>query len=271
MKKISEIAKLFADSRHKASSIIKPSVIGTIEDAYALQREVINLGIHNPLGKCAGWKIGATSVAIQSKLGFGPFFGPLFANTILPSGKSVSLKSLGPHFKATEVEFAFKIGSDLPPLSKGNYLWKDVLSNVAYLYPSIELAAARIAPSTPESIVADFASNGCNILGSPLALSVDPDEILANLANSQVSLSVNGTAVVQGIGSNVMGNPLFALTWLANALNERGYMLRKDDIVLTGAAAVHGSIPIDGDLLNAEFRGLHGYIRNESVLVNIIK
>ena len=47
--------------------------------------------------------------------------------------------------------------------------------------------------------------------------------------------TVDGVEAGRGRGADVMGNPLEALAWLANALAERGRALGRGDIVLTGA------------------------------------
>ena len=48
-------------------------------------------------------------------------------------------------------------------------------------------------------------------------------------------LAVNGTVVREGKGANVMGNPLVALTWLANACADRGEGLRAGSLNNTGS------------------------------------
>ena len=111
----------------------------------AVQDEMINMGPENKLGPLIGWKIGATNTAIQKKLGFGPFFGPLFQSSICDRNSKISLRSLGSVFKAVEAEFAIYIKEDMPALPNGHlYTMEDVWSKVAGIAPSIELAASRI-------------------------------------------------------------------------------------------------------------------------------
>jgi 2-keto-4-pentenoate hydratase len=46
---------------------------------------------------------------------------------------------------------------------------------------------------------------------------------------------LDGRMVAEGTGSMVLGHPLNALSWLAEALRQRGVGLRAGDVVLTGA------------------------------------
>jgi len=58
-----------------------------------------------------------------------------------------------------------------------------------------------------------------------------------------------------GIGANVLGGPLIALTWLANELSAQGVTLRAGQVVTTGTCIV----PLDvapGDALTGDFGAL---------------
>jgi len=46
---------------------------------------------------------------------------------------------------------------------------------------------------------------------------------------------INGKAVGAGLGTDVMGEPLDALAWLANTLVRRGKYLRAGEFVLLGS------------------------------------
>ena len=280
MKNMRDLAKLFVDSRFKGISIMHPTAITSIAEAYQLQREIIDLNeSENPLGKFIGWKIGATSEAVQSKLGFGPFYGPLFENSMASSGATVSMKSLGPIFRAAEGEIAFRMKQDFPMPENGVHSVEDMVRGISDVYPAIELASARIERSSPEGIVADFALNGCNILGNGIRLDEMSSNVLNSIGECLVSIYVNGHDEQRGEGNNVMGNPLVALAWLANALNDNGQMLRKDQIVLTGAIAVHTACH-GGDNISVTFTGLplgqdcgendHDPTRVDSVVVSLL-
>jgi 2-keto-4-pentenoate hydratase len=55
-----------------------------------------------------------------------------------------------------------------------------------------------------------------------------------------------------GHGKNVLGDPLIALTWLANELRQLGLTLRAGEVVTTGAC--HAPLPIQaGDRFEVDF------------------
>jgi 2-keto-4-pentenoate hydratase len=58
--------------------------------------------------------------------------------------------------------------------------------------------------------------------------------------------SINGAKVGEGLGRDVMGNPLDALVWLANHLAARGLGLWRGDTVITGSL-VTSKFPKAGD------------------------
>jgi 2-keto-4-pentenoate hydratase len=63
---------------------------------------------------------------------------------------------------------------------------------------------------------------------------------------------LRNTAVVEdGIGSNVLGDPRIALTWLANELSAHGETLKAEQVVTTGTCVK--PVPIaPGDRLEGE-------------------
>lgn len=272
MSTIAAASKLLLESRINKLPVlsIPPSIASAnLLDGYAVQNEMIARSVSEDcaIGKLTGWKVGATNNAAQKALGFGPFYGPLFASSFMDQSScvkpsSVSLSRLGANFRAAEAEFAFEMDQDLPPLAGGvEYSEGDVWALVRSVIPSIEMAAGRIAdgvPYTPATTVADFALNGCNILSSQrIVVSRGDTESWKRLSSVQCELEVNGVKVTAATGESVLGNPVTALTWLANALIKSGdgHMLRAGDIVLTGAACLHKTIA-SGDSVTAKFIGV---------------
>ena len=200
----------------------------SIADGYAVQDAMMALP-GAPLGAVVGWKvrleraasvtertdaarlqIGATNAAAQSAMGFGPFYGPLFASAQLADGASASLASLGASFKASEAEYAFIMRADLPPRATP-YSEDEVWAAVEAVCPAIELASSRFAGAAPPAgVLADGAWNGCFVLGRR----VPPADVVggaAALAASGAALLVNGAEVAANTGANVLGNPLTAM------------------------------------------------------------
>ena len=200
----------------------------SIADGYAVQDAMMALP-GAPLGAVVGWKvclerascvaartdaawlqIGATNSAAQASMGFGPFYGPLFASAQLSDGDRASLAALGASFKASEAEYAFVMRSDLPPRN-APYSEAEVWAAVEAVCPAIELASSRFAGAAPPAgVLADGAWNGCFVLGRR----VPPADVVggaAALAASGAALLVNGAEVAANTGANVLGNPLTAL------------------------------------------------------------
>ena len=72
-----------------------------------------------------------------------------------------------------------------------------------------------------------------------------------DFSNHKVSIS-NSKFTHKGIGSNVLGDPRIALTWLVNELSQNNILLEKDMIVSTGTCSK--PIPIaKGDIVTANF------------------
>jgi len=109
---------------------------------------------------------------------------------------------------------------------------EDVLNATDYLVPSIEIVDSRVANWKINIIdtVADNASSGMYIVGKE---KLDPKT--TDMLSIRMKLFKNGEYVNEGVGSDVLGDPAYAVAWLANALSEYGVKLNKGDIVLSGA------------------------------------
>jgi 2-keto-4-pentenoate hydratase len=72
-----------------------------------------------------------------------------------------------------------------------------------------------------------------------------------DLVEEKPVIALRGKQYV-GHGKNVLGDPLVALTWLANELRQLGLTLRAGEVVTTGTC--HPPLPIAaGDLFEADF------------------
>jgi 2-keto-4-pentenoate hydratase len=178
-----------------------------------------------------GWKIAATSAAGQAHIGVdGPLAGRLLSARVLPAGASVPLD--GNLMKVAEAEFAFRLGVPLPKREK-EYGRDEVLAAVESLHLSIEIPDSRyedFARVGAPQLIADHACASWLVLGD----AVDAQWRGRNLADHAVSAFRNGALAGQGHGRNVLGDPLIALTWIANELRVHCEGLRAGDVVTTG-------------------------------------
>lgn len=201
------------------------------QEAYAIQAHV-EAGSAAPL---YGWKIAATSTAGQRHIGVeGPMAGRYTAERVVRSGGLVPFGNN--HMKVAEVEFGFRLGQDLPPRQRA-YNETDVLAAVATLHPMIEIPDSRYDKFETVGAPALIADNACAhwLVEGPAM----PDEWrLIDLAAFQPIGLVSGQPVVGGLGANVLGSPVTALTWLANELSSLGITARKGQIISTGTCLV---------------------------------
>jgi 2-keto-4-pentenoate hydratase len=196
-----------------------------------------------------GWKIAATSIAGQKHIGVdGPLAGRILAERVIADGGGCVLGNN--LMKVAELEFAFRMGRDLPPRAEP-YVQDEVMAAVATLHPAIEIPDSRYRHFETVGLAQLVADNACahRFLLGPAA----PDSWRdLDLAAHPGRATRNGTPAGEGIGSNVLGGPAIALTWLANELSRHGMTLAAGQVVTTGTCLVPLPIAagdhIEGDL-----------------------
>jgi 2-keto-4-pentenoate hydratase len=197
-----------------------------VASAYEVQR------INNALrisqgGVVVGQKIGLTSLAVQKQLGVDqPDFGLLFADTEVKNGGGVRASEiLQPK---AEAEIAFVMKHDLT----GDITLERAKAAIDYAVGAIEIVGSRVLnwDIRITDTVADNASASHFVLGD---VRQDVNEL--DLAAVKMQLKKNGEVVSEGMGAACMGNPLFALVWLAQTFADLGTPLKAGDIVLSGA------------------------------------
>lgn len=192
-----------------------------------------------------GKKIGLTSRAMQELLGVNePDYGHLMQSMMRQDGEDLPIEQfIEPRL---ESEIAFILKKDL---AGPNVKAADVFEATDYVVPAFEVIDSRIAnwDIKFEDTVADNGSSARAILGgNPMRLT-DVD-----LSHIGMNVYKNGKLIDQAAGAAVMGNPLEAVAWLANALSEFDIKLLKGEVILSGALAK--AVPVEkGDSFKAEF------------------
>ena len=132
---------------------------------------------------------------------------------------------------------------------------REVLDAVDTLHPAIEIPDSRFADFVNAGAAQIIADNACAhlfVLGAPAA-----DWRSLDLVEEKPVITLRDQRFT-GHGKNVLGDPLIALTWLANELRQLGVTLRAGHVVTTGTC--HPPLPIQsGDLFEADF-GLIGRV-----------
>jgi 2-keto-4-pentenoate hydratase len=178
-----------------------------------------------------GWKIAATSVAGQRHIGVdGPLAGRLLAERVIADGGTFALGSC--LMRVAELEFAFRMGADLAP-REVPYTQDEVLAHVASLHPAIELPDSRFEHFESAGLAQLVADNAC---AHRFVLGPAADDVWRklDLAAHPGKAFRNGTLAEEGVGSNVLGDPRIALTWLVNELSRHGMTLVAGQVVTTG-------------------------------------
>ncbi|NBX55392.1 MAG: hydratase [Betaproteobacteria bacterium] len=172
-------------------------------------------------GQHLGWKIAATSLAGQQHIGVtAPLAGRLMRERCHADGAAVDIQRN--RMRVAEAEFAFRMGRDV--------------------------RFADFARMGEASLIADFAC-ACDVVMGPQA---QVDVQRWDFAGHAVSVAIDGLTVAQGQGANVLGDPRWALAWLAQELCDHGDHLRAGDWVITGTCVT--PVPIaPGQTVRCDF------------------
>ncbi len=225
---VEKIARELAQARTARKKLTEyptdaPFDLGTAYDIQSATAELLS-------GPKVGWKIGATSVAAQQALGCPePVAGPIFEDNIIAAPAVVPVRD--DDLRIVEPEIGFRLATDLPPRDAG-YTPEDVRAAIATVMPVIELVTKRLPggpKERPEWIVADGAFHLALVVGPETDFATDMD-----VAAETVTVDEDGVQIHEGVGSNALGDPILALTWLANHLSKQGITLAANDIVATG-------------------------------------
>lgn len=217
----------------------------TVDEGYAVQ-DALAAAMGHPV---AGYKIGATNETVQRKFGVDtPFSGRLFAPFLMQCPARVAAGAVSAF--VVEPEFAFRLARDLPPRGR-EYSLDEVMAATEGLCPAIEVPDTRYLnwlEAGVAQLVADNAIAGLLAVSTPAA----EDWRELDLSQHPVTVRIGGEVVAEGSGENVLGDPRAALTWLANALAERGEGLEAGQVVTTGSATDVVKVK-PGDVVVADF------------------
>ncbi len=197
-----------------------------LEDAYAVQREVIAMRIAAG-ARLRGHKVGLTSKTMQRSVGIDePDYGHLLDDMFHADGDTLeAARFIHPR---VEVELAFVLGRALA--GPGVTLF-DVLRATEFVIPALELIDGRSRyPRTIVDNVADNAACGAVILGNH---AVGPAGI--DLRWVGAMLYKNAQVEETGLAAGVLGNPALGVVWLANRLGSLGTRLEAGHVILAGS------------------------------------
>jgi len=217
----------------------------TLEHAYAIQ-DALRAELDRRGERPIGWKLGATSPSGQAVMGVTePACGFLTASQHA-SGAALSLSRFAN--VGVEAEVAFRMRAELAG--------PGVTPATAVL--AVEGAAAAL--ELPDFIfsgtarIGDFVANSVHAKAIVVRTPFIPLEQL-DLAREEIVYEQNDVVVGTYTATEVMGNPLNALAWLANHLPTRGLALSPGDVVMSGSISKMVR-PKAGDTIRARFAHL---------------
>jgi 2-keto-4-pentenoate hydratase len=172
----------------------------------------------------------------------------VFAKHIVANGATVSLASN--RMRVAECEIVFQFGQSIEPRQTGWSL-QDILQTLASVHPGIEVPDSRFLKfetAGEASLIADCACSNDMVLGKGLK----PDNRLQGLRDLQVKAQMRDGRHFEGVGTNVLGDPLEALRWFVNEITQSGQTIQEGQFVTTGACVV--PIPVlPGQTIEADF------------------
>ena len=204
----------------------------SVDEAFQVQDAFQSINAH-ALGEVVGYKIALTTKVMQQMVGYDePVPGAIFADTVHASPAQTSCSEYT-HL-GVECEVAVRLAHDLPA-DGAPYDRAAVADAVGEVMAALELVDDRNVnyaefSGNILSFIGDNAWNAGAVLGRPVPNWRDLD-----LALARGVMQINGEDVAEGVGADVMGHPLDALAWLANARATRGDALRAGMLVMTGS------------------------------------
>ncbi len=146
-----------------------------------------------------------------------------------------------------EAEIALRLGREL---AGPGHTRESVAAHLDAVIPALEIAGTRyaVSPTNLADIIADNSLGAGFVLGEPVAWTSGMD-----VRQVEVQLHSGDELLGRGIGTDVMGDPLLALAWLAERLAEHGRAVPAGAVVLTG-----GLVASVAGIAGRNFRGLHG-------------
>ncbi|WP_020681319.1 2-keto-4-pentenoate hydratase [Marinobacterium rhizophilum] len=216
-----------------------------MEDAYRIQEQVIEKFVAQGR-RIKGYKIGLTSKAMQEMLGSTePDYSTVLDDMFVDEEAHLNRADFASPMVEIEIAFVMKERLQGPGINAA-----DVIRATDFVLPSIEVVDFRVAPAPGMDVrdtIADLAAVGRVALGgNPVRL----DAI--DIRNIKGELLINDEVRETGLSSDVLGNPVTAVAWLANKLAEFGVAFEPGDVIFSGSCT--RALPVAaGDRVTARF------------------
>lgn len=200
----------------------------TLDEAYAIQSEIVARALRSGSDSVAGYKVGLTTEKMQKFCGVvEPIAGRILRSGVRTSG--ARLRKSAFHRLGIESELALRIGKEVRPDSNVRDLIACV-DAIAAAFEVVDDRDADYAHLEASSIAAENSWNQGIVLGEAMSPSTFGD-----LCGLDGRLLIDGEQVATGSSSDVVGGPLSVLAWIAQFAHQAGHDLRPGQWIMTGS------------------------------------
>ena len=223
--------------RNNPSSIFKAKIRFSNNEALFLQSKVTKLRMDRG-EKVMGYKIGCVAKETQKKMGFSqPAWGTLWKSELYESGVELNKNSYSN--PAMEAEFGVKLNRDLDPqLVSFDYIFDSIDS----IYPLIEIHNLVFNGDEPygAELLANNALHAGVILGSE-------NKFLKDKKVTDLKLIYDNKIIDSWVDKKWPHDILSEIEWLVKEQAKNNNILKKEDLILTGAYGF--PVPINNNTL----------------------
>ena len=214
-------------------TIFKDKIKISNEDAHLIQSAVTALRVKRG-EEVIGYKIGCILKKTQKKMGFNqPAWGRLWKNELHSNGSI--LKKINYANPAMEAEFGIILNRDINPNSAS---FKYILESIETIHPIIEIhnLVYNGEPPYGAELLANNAIHAGVVIGDPIK-----EKMLLHITDLQL---IFDNEVIDTWSDKKWPNDMLSeLEWLIREQSKIGNILKKGDLILTGAYGL--PIPID--------------------------
>lgn len=211
---------------------------GLSEADGACTRAKLNTLLAKRYGAVIGYKAGLTNPAVQKRFNYDrPTWGVLYQGMLLNNGAVVEA-GFGAR-PLYEADLLVRVKSEAINQAKTP---AEVLDAIDQLIPFIELPDLVVqAPPKLNGPAVNAINVGARmgVMGAPISLPPYRAEryaVLDALRDMTVVLADgNGAELARGKGSDILGHPLNAVVWLAEALAKEGRAMKPGDLISLGS------------------------------------
>lgn len=199
----------------------------TLAKAYDVQIELAKRTAERG-NAIAGFKAGLTSQGAQKKFGVEhALLGPLFEDGKLAPGTEVKRSAFVLPF--VEAEIGYVVGTRITePIENVESLKSHIVS----VFPAFELPDLRYS-ELKKLTAADIAADGVASAKYVVGPAVKADSV--DVSQVHVTVSLDGSTVIEGKASDALGDQWKALLWLVNGIIDKGWTIEPGQILITGA------------------------------------